>query len=85
MARPYHSAAARVLWLAEVANALDEAQRLTTHLARWRSDSREAVLLRVRIMAVRAEVDALQHASTGPLWSDRRALPRDFPRADHTP
>lgn len=85
MARPYHNAAARALWLAEVANALDEAQRLTTHLARWRSDSREAVLLRVRIMAVRAEVEALQHASTGPLWSDRRALPRDFPRADHTP
>lgn len=65
--------------------ALDEAQRLTTQLARWRSDSREAVLLRIQIMAVRSEVEALQRAQTGPLWSDRRALKRDFPRADYTP
>jgi hypothetical protein len=68
-------AANRARWLAEVGEALDEAQRLTARLAQWRSDSREAVMLRVRIMAVRAEVEAMQCSRPAPKWS-KRASPR---------
>lgn len=81
MSQDHDSAARQAQWLAEVALALEEAQRLTGQLAKWRPDSREAVLLRVHIMAVRAEVDALQHHRTAPKWSKGRPAPR----ADRTP
>ncbi len=76
----FDGAAARARWLAEVGAALDEAERLTTRLARWRSSSSEAVMLRIQIVAVRAEVEALQRARPAPKWS-KHALPRP----DHTP
>lgn len=84
--QPDGHAAAKALWLAELVEALDTAQRLTSALCRWRSDSPEAVLLRVRIMAARTEVEALRLAvrpddnmpEAGPLWSLG-------PRHDQTP
>ena len=72
--------AARARWLAEVGAALDEAQRLTRRLAHWHSSSTEAVILRIQIMAARAEVEALQRARNAPEWSKRAR-----PRPDHKP
>ena len=76
-------AEARAQWLAALADALAEAQRLTARLARWKPDSAEAVLLRVHIMAVRTEVESLQRladihpdrGSIDPLWMMSERLP----------
>lgn len=73
-------AAARAHWLGHLAEALEVAERLTSALARWSADSAEAVLLRNRIKAARAEVEALQGSEPGtgpgtradeldPLWT----------------
>ncbi|MEO5640275.1 MAG: hypothetical protein ABIQ98_00740 [Sphingomicrobium sp.] len=77
--QPDRHAAAKALWLAELGEALDTAQRLTRALCGLRSDSQEAVLLRVRIMGARSEVEALRIAARAeladtspeadPLWS----------------
>ena len=58
-------ASARALWLGELAEALDEAQRLTALLGEWRPETREAATLRARIAAVRAELDALRRSGIG--------------------
>ena len=50
----------RANWLSCLALALDEAQRLTTRLAAWQVHSHEAIVLRIRIVAVRAEIDAIR-------------------------
>lgn len=55
-------ASARGRWLAELAEALEEAHRLSIQLGHDRPESDEAVVLRVRIVAVRAELDALRRA-----------------------
>ena len=83
-------AAARARWLAELAVALGEADRLTSALARWRGASREAVALRSRILAARSEVEALRRSGLGPFYP---AEPDPFrtsgiwprPRPDHIP
>ena len=86
---------ARATWLAELALALDEAQRLTSRLARWRLDSSEAIMLRIRIMAARTEVAALR-ASAHALAASNEHDPGWFggidpmwketgPRHDQTP
>ncbi len=80
MANARDTAMARAHWLAEVGDALQQAERLTTRLAQWRAGSPEAVILRIRIMAVRAEVDALQRSRNAPKWSSHHA-----PRPDQTP
>ena len=80
--------AARALWLLDLAEALDEAERLTAALARWRSGSREAILLRSRIKAARAEVEALQPGefdAADPVDIDPLWAPRQKPRHDQTP
>lgn len=73
-------AANRARWLAEVGEALDEAKRLTASLAQWRYGSNEAVMLRIHIMAVRAEVEALQCSRPAPKWSKGAS-----PQLDQTP
>lgn len=66
--------------MAEVGEALGEAQRLTAQLTQWPFESQEAILLRVRIMAVRTEVEALQRSRPAPEWIKRAA-----PRPDQIP
>jgi hypothetical protein len=73
MSNERDDATARARWLAEVGDALQRAQQLTTQLEQWHSGSPEAVILRVRIMAVRAEVDALQRSRKEPKWSKYHA------------
>ena len=73
-------AANRARWLAEVGEALDEAKRLTASLAQGRNDSSQAVMLRIRIAAVRAEVKAMQRSRPAPKWSKRAS-----PKLDRTP
>lgn len=84
------AAIAEARWLGELADALRDAERLTTSLARWRSGSAEAVALRTRIKAARSEVHALQHrlfaagrpTEPDPLWT----VAGDYgPRPDQTP
>lgn len=58
-------ASARARWLAELAEALEEAHRVSLQLGAGRPETDEAVVLRVRILAVRAELDALRHAGIG--------------------
>jgi hypothetical protein len=74
MSSANREASARTRWLAEVGEALGEAQRLTGQLAQWRSGKPEALLLRIRIMAVLIEVEALHHGRSGPEWSNGAAL-----------
>jgi hypothetical protein len=78
---------ARALWLLDLAEALDEAERLTGALARSRPGSRDAILLRSRIKAARAEVEALRHGlgDPAPLEIDPLWTPRSTPRHDQTP
>lgn len=80
MSNEQDDATARARWLAEVGDALRQAQQLTTRLAQWHFGSPEAVILRVRIMAVRAEVDALQRSRKAAKWSKYHA-----PRPDRIP
>ena len=58
-------ASARALWLAELAEALDIAERLAVSLGDWRPESNEMAALRVSILAARAELDALRRAGLG--------------------
>ena len=55
----------RARWLAELDEALREAERLTTLLSRHPPKSRSAMLLRTRIKAARTEVVALQQGANG--------------------
>ena len=74
MRPPPKSAVVRARWLAELAAALDEAQRLSQRLAESRPGTGEAATLRTRIMALRSEVEGLRrgnHSKTGkddPIW-----------------
>ena len=68
-------ASGRARWLDELAEALDEAHRLALLLGDRRSGSQEAVVLRVRIQAVRAEVDALRRGRFGEM---RREIEPDW-------
>ena len=54
------AAARRPRWLAELAQALDQANRLTFRLRECNSDSGEVVGLHARILALRSEIDWLQ-------------------------
>ena len=76
MRPPPKSAVVRARWLAELTVALDEAHRLTLRLAEGQSDSGEAAAaLRVRIQAMRSEVETLRrgnHSRTDkndPIWA----------------
>lgn len=88
MTRDDQRQAARELWLLDLADALGEAERLVAALARCASESREAVLVRTKIKAARAEVDALQRGGLrgvppveiDPLWTRPSR-----PRHDQTP
>lgn len=69
-------ASGRAHWLDELAEALDEAHRLALLLGERQPGSPEAVVLRVRIQALRAEVDALRRSrfgemrrEIGPVWT----------------
>jgi len=81
----------RARWLAELDEALREAERLTTLLSRHPPESRSAMLLRTRIKAARTEVAALQQGA-----NRARFAPNSHPlqmwwrgtsssAADHTP
>ncbi|MEO6248765.1 MAG: hypothetical protein ABIO85_09345 [Sphingomicrobium sp.] len=82
--------AARARWLAELAAALAEADRVVTMLLRWRGGSREAESLSNRIGAARSQVEALQRGGSGPdfpieadpLWTLGEAR---RPRVDDVP
>jgi hypothetical protein len=54
------ASAARAQWLSELAAALDEAHRMTGLLGSCSAGSTDAIVLRTRILAVRAEVEALR-------------------------
>ncbi|MEO6113398.1 MAG: hypothetical protein ABIP07_02980 [Sphingomicrobium sp.] len=75
MRPPPKSAVVRARWLAELTVALDEAHRLTLRLAENQPDSGEAAALRVRIQAMRSEVETLRrgnHSRTDkndPIWA----------------
>ena len=58
-------ASARAHWLAELRQALDEADRLAILLGGERPQNHEFIALRKRIIAVRSEVDALRSAGVG--------------------
>ena len=58
-------ASVRAHWLNALAEALDEAYRLTAQLGAGRAESGESATLQVRIIAVRAEVEALRRAGIG--------------------
>jgi len=55
-------ASARARWLAELAEALEEAHRVSVQLGHDHPELGEAVALRARILAVRAELDTLRRA-----------------------
>ena len=75
---PSKSAVARARCLTELAAALDEAPRQSLELARVRPDIGEAVALRIRIVALRNEVENLRqgHDATrhepDPIWPFHR-------------
>lgn len=75
------SAAARALWLAQLTQAIDEAQRLAWKLG-MEGRNTPALDLYVQLEVARAEVEALLGRRSDPL--DARAhLPSDaFPAAD---
>ena len=54
------SAARRARWLGELAQALDQANRLLFRLREVAASGGEASSLHVRILALRAEINALQ-------------------------
>ena len=75
---PSKSAVARAHCLAELAAALDEAHRQSLQLARVRPDIGEAVALRIRIVALRDEVENLRRGNDArrpepdPIWPFHR-------------
>ena len=68
-------ASARARWLTELAQALEEAQRLAVQLGNWHPDNQDAAALRVRILAVRAELDDLRRNGLGEV---RREIDPDW-------
>lgn len=70
--RPRDSAAAleRARWLAELADAIGQAQRLAWSLGVAEGDSEEARELYARLEAVRGEVDALRFGDWVPVRSE---------------
>lgn len=50
----------RIKWLSELSDALEEAHRLTVMLTRWHGGSPESAVLRSRVKAAIAEVEALR-------------------------
>ena len=59
---PTQAAARRAQWLGELRQALDDANRIALRLRDLAPAGREAALLHLRILALRAEIDALQRA-----------------------
>lgn len=57
------AAAERARWLAELAHAIDRAQRLARTLAVSQADPAEAIELGKRLEAIRHEVEELQRGS----------------------
>ena len=57
------AAAQRARWLAELAHAIDRAQRLARTLSVSQHDPSEAIELDKRLEAIRTEVDELQRGS----------------------
>jgi hypothetical protein len=57
----------RARWLAELARALDQANRLALRLREGNPDSSELINLHARILALRSEID----------WLRRGRAPRD--------
>lgn len=75
------SAAARTLWLSQLTQAIDEAQRLAWKLGMERRNTR-ALDLYVQLEIARAEVEALRGLRPHPLAAPTD-LPSDaFPAAD---
>lgn len=77
-------ALARTPWLGDLSLALDRAYQLALLLAARDSDSREAIMLRTRIQAARAEIEALRRnapsCSSGEIDPDRsKFIPWQFP------
>ena len=58
-------ASARAQWLAELEQALDDADRLAIRLGREQPHSIELAALHLRIVAVRAELNALRRSGLG--------------------
>ena len=69
-----HRAVKRARWLAELAAALDQADKLARTLCEQRGGSMTAILLRDHILTLRGEVDMLQKgrrltaAEIDPIW-----------------
>lgn len=83
------SAAARARWLAELAEALGEAQRLTWRLGQCVQDSSGAMELYGRIEDAISEVQSLRHGTFRPLpgeeypdWMDLSPWPKNDGRPD---
>ena len=70
-------ASARAHWLTELATALEEAHRLTVQLGIWRADSHESLMFGMRILAARAEVEALRRSGVAEV---RREIDPDWTR-----
>lgn len=74
MSPSLHRAVQRACWLAELAAALDHANKLALELCDHRAHIREAVVLRHHILTLRGEVDSIQKArqpdagQTHPNW-----------------
>lgn len=73
------SAAARALWLSELAMAIDEAQWLAWRIGVVEGRNAEALELYVRLEIARAEVEALRGRDLGKL---RRSPKAAIPGAD---
>lgn len=66
-------AARRARWLGELAQALDQANRLLFRLREVEESGGEAALLHARILALRAEINALQR---GGKWANEAFRPK---------
>lgn len=73
------SAAERARWLAELAEALDQAQRLIWNMADAGTTNPELMELYGRLDAARAEVQMLRFKRESPLSPDLDALWPDLP------
>lgn len=80
------AAAARAQWLAALAEALEEARQLAVHLGYGQPYCEEAVLLRMQILAVQAQVEALRQSRAARLgaewpspWHGAAARPDQLP------
>ena len=73
------SIAARAQWLAELAQAIDDAQRLAWRFGVVEGSNADALELYVRLEIARAEVEAMQGRRTSPTGSIK-SLPATRPR-----